>query len=213
VFSTDTAAPASFTETSALDQSAPVHDTSGTFAQFATAPLKANLDVIGVPTADVTISAPVHENAASAGGAPSLLVLFFKLYELKPGGEIVLAHRLIAPVRIADFTHPVHVELPGIVHRFTKGSRLALTVAASDAAYRGNNLTGPVTILTSKAVPGVLTIPFVPPSAQKSLIASGIAPPIPSRGGAGNGSGKPGGGSGGSHGGDGGDGGDDGDDG
>ena len=193
-FSTPTlGAPASYTETSAIDQSQPVKDAAGTFAQFVGRPLKANLDVIGVPTADVRISAPVHENAVAAGGAPSMLVLFFKLYEIKPSGQIVLAHRLIAPVRIADYTHPVHVELPGIVHRFTKGSRIALTIAASDAAYRGNNVAGPVTILTSKALPGVLRLPFVPASAQTRIRAAGLDARIPAGGAAG---GQPGGGSG-----------------
>ena len=72
--------------------------------------LPQNLDVVGVPTADVTLSAPTFENAASTGGAPAELTLFFKLYDLKPDGTIVLAHRLIAPVRIADFTHPLHVD-------------------------------------------------------------------------------------------------------
>jgi predicted acyl esterase len=193
-FPVTTATATSYTETSALDQSTPVRDAPGTFAQFTGAPLAANLDVIGVPTADVTISAPVHENAASAGGAPSLLVLFFKLYEIKPGGEIVLAHRLISPVRIVDFTHPVHVQLPGIVHRFTKGSRIALTIAASDTAYRGNNLAGPVTILTSKAAPGVLRLPFLPASAQQKVTPGAVAPPIPGRGNGGKGDGGSGGG-------------------
>ena len=81
----------------------------------------------------------------------------------------MLAHRLIAPVRIADFTHRVHAQLPGIVHRFAKGDRIALTVAASDGAYRGNNASGPVTISTSPGSPGVLTLPVVAPRAQKPV--------------------------------------------
>jgi ABC-2 type transport system ATP-binding protein len=159
-------APTSYTETSALDQSQPVRDAPGTFAQFATPPLTANLDVIGVPSVDVKVSAPTFENAASAGGAPALLVLFFKLYDLRPNGEIVLAHRLISPVRIVDFSHPVHVQLPGIVHRFAKGDRIALTVAGGDAAYKGNNTSGPVTISTAPGQPGVLRLPVVAPSKQ-----------------------------------------------
>src|SRR4051794_9272422 len=162
-------APSSYTETSALDQSRPVTDAPGTFAQFTGPPLPADLDLIGVPSADVTVSAPTFDNAASAGGAPALLVLFFKLYDIKPDGTVVLAHRLIAPVRIADFTHPVHVELPGIVHRFKKGDRIALTVAASDAAYRGTNVPGPVTISTAPGAPGVLTLPVVPVASQAKV--------------------------------------------
>jgi predicted acyl esterase len=180
-FTASTGPATSYTETSALDQSQPVRDGPGSFAQFAGAPLTSDLDVVGVPTADVRIVAPAHEAAASAGGAPALLVLFFKLYELKPDGEIVLAHRLIAPVRIADFTHPVHVELPGIVHRFTKGSRIALTIAASDAAYRGNNVSGPVTIVTSPSAPGVLKLPVTPVAKQRKVPRHPLAPPIPNR--------------------------------
>src|SRR3954447_10056721 len=161
-------APTSYTETSALDQDQPVTDAPGTFAEFTGTALPQNLDVVGIPTADVTLSAPTFENAASTGGAPAELTLFFKLYDLKPDGTIVLAHRLIAPVRIADFTHPVHVELPGIVHRFPAGDRIALTVAASDAAYRGTNVVGPVTVSTSPASPGVLTLPVVGADAQPS---------------------------------------------
>jgi predicted acyl esterase len=162
-------APESYTETSAIDQSQPVTDPPGTFAEFEAPPLTGKLDVIGVPTADVTVSAPTFENAVAVGGAPSELVLFFKLYDIKPDGTIVLTHRLIAPVRIADFTHRLHVQLPGIVHRFAKGDRIALTVAASDAAYRGNNISGPVTISTSPGTPGVLKLPVVPASAQKPV--------------------------------------------
>jgi predicted acyl esterase len=95
-------APTSYTETSALDQDQPVTDAPGTFAQFTGAPLASDLDVVGVPTADVSFSAPTFANAASAGGAPALLTLLLKLYDVKPDGTIVLAHRLIAPVRIAD---------------------------------------------------------------------------------------------------------------
>src|SRR5207302_1493143 len=169
-FVTPTAgAPESYTETSALDQSQPVTDPPGTFAQFEGPPLKAKLDVIGVPTADVSVSAPTFENGVAAGGGPSELGLVFELSDIKPDGTIVLAHRLIAPVRIADFTHRVHAQLPGIVHRFAKGDRIALTVAASDAAYKGNNASGPVTISTSPGFPGVLKLPVVSPRAQKPV--------------------------------------------
>jgi ABC-2 type transport system ATP-binding protein len=168
-------APLSYTETSALDQSQPVFDAPGTFAQFVAEPLEADLDVVGVPTADVTVSAPSFENTASATGAPGLLTLFFKLYDINPDGSVTLVHRLISPVRIADYTHPVHVELPGIVHRFEKGDRIALTVAASDAAYRGTNVVGPVTISTSSAAPGVVSIPTVVEREQLQVRALPLA--------------------------------------
>ncbi len=174
-------APTSYTETSALDQSGPVTDAPGTFAQFAGPPLAADTDVVGVPTADVTISAPTFENAASTTGAPGELTLFFKLYDIKPDGTVVLAHRLISPVRIADFSHPVHVDLPGIVHRFAKGDRIALTIAASDAAYRGTNIVGPVTVSTGDAAhPSVVTLPVAPAAKQRAVGAAPLADAVPS---------------------------------
>jgi ABC-2 type transport system ATP-binding protein len=172
-------APLSYTETSALDQDQPVTDAPGTFAQFSGPPLTGDLDVVGVPTADVTVSAPTFANTASATGAPGLLTLFFKLYDVKPDGTVVLAHRLISPVRIADFSHPVHVELPGIVHRFAKGDRIALTVAASDAAYRGTNVVGPVTISTSPSSPGVVSLPVVAAGSQQKVAEAPLAAGLP----------------------------------
>jgi ABC-2 type transport system ATP-binding protein len=172
-------APTSYTETSAIDQDQPVTDAPGTFAQFVGAPLPADVDVAGVPTADVTFSAPTFAAAASSAGAPGLLTLFFKLYDLKPDGTVVLAHRLIAPVRIADYTHKLHVELPGIVHRFPKGDRIALTIAASDAAYRGTNVVGPVTISTSPGDPGVVTLPVVAAGQQAAVAESPLRAGLP----------------------------------
>jgi hypothetical protein len=181
-FSTPAAgAPASYTETSALDQSQPVTDAPGTFAEFTGAPLAADTDVVGVPTADFTVTAPTFAGAASGGGAPALLTLFVKLYDIQPDGTVVLAHRLIAPVRIADYTHPLHVELPGIVHRFPKGDRIALTIAASDAAYRGTNVAGPVTIDTSPANPGVVTLPVLPAAQQQAVKATPLAAGLATR--------------------------------
>jgi predicted acyl esterase len=179
-FSTPAAgAPTSYTETSAVDQSQPVTDAPGTFAQFAGQPLANDLDVAGVPTADVTVSAPTFAAGASAAGAPGLLTLFFKLYDIKPDGTIVLAHRLIAPVRVADYTSPLHVELPGIVHRFAKGDRIALTIAASDAAYRGTNVVGPVTISTDPSSPGVVTLPVVDAAQQRTVASAPLAAGLP----------------------------------
>ena len=145
--------PTSYTETSALDQSQPVTDAAGTFAQFSTGPLKRNLKVVGVPKVRVRLSAP--SIAATQGSGPGgKLVLFFKLYDIQPDDTVVLPHRLIAPVRVADVTKPFTVQLPGIVHRFPKGDRIALTIAGGDAAYRGNVASAPVSILADPGKAG-----------------------------------------------------------
>ena len=55
-------------------------------------------------------------------------------------------HRLISPVRVADVTQPVHIELPGIVHRVRGRSPAPLVVLAStDAAYKNAYAVQPVT--------------------------------------------------------------------
>lgn len=49
-------------------------------------------------------------------------------------------------MRVADVTKPVHIELPGVVHRITRGHRIELMLAASDSAYDGNRIVQPVTV-------------------------------------------------------------------
>jgi predicted acyl esterase len=151
-------APASYTETSAVDQSNPVTDTPGTFAAFASAPLAADTDVVGIPRVTVKLDAPTFTNS---GQPADQLVLFAKLYDVAPDGTIDLPHRLISPVRIGDLSKPVTIMLPGIVHRFKKGDTIRLVLAASDAAYRNNAMTGPVTVTVDPAAPSELDIPVL----------------------------------------------------
>lgn len=160
-FVTPAQAPASYSETSALDQSQQVIDAPGTFASFRSAPLATDTDVAGVPTVDVQLSAPL--NRVTLDPAQDL-VLFVKLYDVSPNGSLTLAHRLVAPVRIPDSNRTVHIELPGLVHRFPAGHRMELVIAGSDAAYRGDSATYPVTVSTDPAHPGVLTVPVLAPT-------------------------------------------------
>jgi predicted acyl esterase len=160
LFSVAPEAPASYTETSAVDQSQPVRDTSGTFVGFSTAKLAHPMTIIGSPTVRLHISAPsfaVTQKANPAGH----LVVFVKLYDVAPDGTITLQHRLISPVRIGDVTKPVLVHLPAVAQRIPAGHRLELVIAASDAAYRGNSLGGPVQIDTGKSALDVLRLPTV----------------------------------------------------
>jgi ABC-2 type transport system ATP-binding protein len=157
-FAVNPQAPASYTETSAVDQSQPVSDTQGTFAAFSTPPLAADTDVVGIPQVTVKLSAPTFTNS----GQPSdQLVLFAKLYDVAPDGTIDLPHRLISPVRIGDLSKPVTIALPGIVHRFKKGDTIRLVLAASDAAYRNNTLAGPVSVTVDPKAPSELDIPVL----------------------------------------------------
>jgi len=159
-------APTSYTETSAVDQKTPVTDAPGTTASFTSGALAADLDVVGIPKVTLRVSAPTFAQTQAQGPA-GMLSLFLRLEDVAPDGSSVLPHRLISPVRIPDVTKPVEIELPGIVHRFAKGHRLRLVVASSDAAYKGNQLVGPVTIAADPKAPGVLTIPESDPAAAK----------------------------------------------
>ncbi|MEO6857799.1 MAG: CocE/NonD family hydrolase [Solirubrobacteraceae bacterium] len=158
---TSAGSPTSYSEISAVEQNTepggPPYDVPGSFAEYETAPLTQNTDVIGLPTATVNVTAPVQ--AQNPFGPAGSLVLFLKLYDLSPSGSITLPDKLIAPVRIPSGGGTIRVDLPGIVHRFPAGDRIALVVAGGDQAYRGNNVAGPVTISTSPSAPGVLHLP------------------------------------------------------
>jgi hypothetical protein len=155
-------APTSYSEISAVETNAEPgsepSDVPGSFAEYETGPLAQNTDVVGIPSVDVKVSAPVHQGI-SPTGAIGNLVLFLKLYDLSPSGYITLPDKLIAPIRIPATGGSIHVDLPGIVHRFPAGDRIALVIAGGDEAYRGNVVAGPVTISTSPSSPGVLHLP------------------------------------------------------
>jgi ABC-2 type transport system ATP-binding protein len=146
-----------YTEASYLDQTLPVTDPPGTAVRFSTLPLTGPLDVVGSPRLTVTLDAPTVR-ATQAAGPGGQLVLFAKIYDVGPDGSVELPHRLISPVRLADVTKPVTVELPAIVHRFAPGHRLAVVLAAGDLAYRGSTLPQPVTVRTGD-VPGQFVLP------------------------------------------------------
>ncbi|WP_448626919.1 CocE/NonD family hydrolase [Geodermatophilus sp. URMC 64] len=146
-----------YTETSFLDQSGPVTDPPGTAIRFATAPLTRPLDVVGSPRLTVRLDSPA---ALTQGAGPAgQLVVFAKLYDIGPDGAVELPHRLISPARIGDVTRPVTIELPGIVHRFEPGHRLAVVLAGGDLAYRGSTAPQPVTLTTGPGAVQQLTLP------------------------------------------------------
>ncbi len=172
--------PASYTETSAVDQSSPITDVPATTASFSSPALTDDLDVVGIPKVTLHLSAPTYAQSATAGPA-GMLVLFLRLEDVAPDGSVTLPHRLIAPIRVADPTKPVSVELPGIVHRFAKGDRIRLVVAASDAAYKGNQVAGPVQVLVNPASPDALVIPESDPTAAKPVQKAGLGLQVAAR--------------------------------
>jgi predicted acyl esterase len=157
------AAPASYSEVSEFqgnqipNQAAKPSDSPGSFAAWKGPALKHRLDVAGIPRATFYISS---SNASSSSTATELQ-LFAKVYDIAPDGTIDLVRRLISPVRVRNINKAIHVQLPGIVHRFAKGHRIELVVAATDSAYRNTNLVQPATASTSKKHPVVLQLPVV----------------------------------------------------
>ena len=157
-------APLSYSEVSALqgatipnDKTAP-YDTPGSFASWSSAPLAAPVASVGSPTLTLHLSSPVAAASQGAGPAGHLL-LFAKIYDVAPDGTTTLVNRLISPTRVADVTQPVQIQLPAVVHRYEAGHVLRVVVSATDAAYRNNAEVQPVTVLTSPAAPGVLSLP------------------------------------------------------
>ena len=159
-------APLSYTETAALqgvvvpDGVTPPYDTPGSYAQWTGQPLASPLVTVGVPTLKLRLSSPVAERTQAAGPAGQLLI-FAKLFDIAPDGSKTLVHRLISPARVADVTKPVTIELPGIVHRFEAGHRLAVVLAGGDLAYRGSTLPQQVSLATGPGRTQQLTLPVV----------------------------------------------------
>ncbi len=152
----------SYSETSGLEGGAvnnPPRDAPGTFAAFTTRPLARGVNLIGSSKLTVHLDAPTAAQTQTAGPGGKL-VLYAKIYDIAPDGTKTLHNRLISPVRIADVTKPVAVQLPGVAQRFRAGHRISVVLAAGDFAYRGNSVSHSVTVTTSPTAPGVLRLPL-----------------------------------------------------
>jgi ABC-2 type transport system ATP-binding protein len=155
--------PLSYSELSGLqgtalpDASTPPFDTPGTFVGWSSSALTHDVDVAGIPAATLHVQTPVSLDATAA----TELQLFVKVYDVAPDGSLTLVRRLVAPVRVANDDAPVHVLLPGFVHRFAKGDRIELVVAATDTAYRDADLVQPALISWSRTSPVELKLPVV----------------------------------------------------
>ncbi|MEU6357153.1 CocE/NonD family hydrolase [Streptomyces sp. NPDC047072] len=135
------------------------YDTEGTYLGWTSAPLTRSVDVVGAAKATLKVVSPAAERTQDSGDAADKLVLFAKLYDIAPDGTKTLAHRLVAPVRVADVNRPFTVTLPGVVHRYEKGHRLQFVIAASDDAYFGNRGIKPVSVVSAPGRAGVLELP------------------------------------------------------
>jgi len=156
--------PSSYSETSGVQSmepfsSIPPTDPPGTFAAFTSAPLAADLDSVGIPTLDFSLSATGSDSQLPA----TEVVLFGKIYDVAPDDSVLLVHRLVSPIRIADLSVPVHLNLPGVVHRYLAGHRLRLVLAATDQAYVGSRAPHTITITINPSTPFRLRLPVLSP--------------------------------------------------
>jgi predicted acyl esterase len=164
------AQPASYSETSGVqDQSPfdsiPPSDPPGTFASFESAPLSSNLDSVGIPVLHVSLSGAAASSASPAAEA----VVFAKIYDVSPSGSVTLVNRLVSPARLGA-GRQVTLTLPGVVHRYAKGDRIELVIAATDQAYIGARAPDVLSVSISKTDPAknVLELPVVSPKAETS---------------------------------------------
>jgi ABC-2 type transport system ATP-binding protein len=162
--------PASYSETSyAQDMepfaSIPPTDPPGQAVSFSTPALTGPVEVVGVPSLSLRLSAPlnvVNDPAAQP-------TLFAKLFDVAPDGSLELIRRLVAPVRVASTSTPVRLYLPGLVHRFDTGHRLRLTVASTDQAYTSSRVAQVLTVTNDPAAPNVLTLPVTAKTAGDAI--------------------------------------------
>jgi hypothetical protein len=142
------------------ENSPPAPDAPGTFAGYETGALTEDVDVAGIPSLRINLDAPTFSQSQKQGPG-GMLVLFAKLLDVDPAGSATLIRNRLAAARVADVTKPVEIQLPGMVHRFAKGHRIRLVVATSNSTSRGNDVAGPVSLVTDPAAPGVLSMPVL----------------------------------------------------
>ncbi|MFN2452290.1 MAG: alpha/beta fold hydrolase [Candidatus Dormibacteria bacterium] len=177
--------PASYSETSGVQDSKslpffyiPATDPPGESVSFTTAPLTRAANELGIPTLKVTVNAPVSSNA-DAAFQPEL---FTKIYDVAPDGTSTsLPERLVSPARIPGGLNTVTLTLPGIIHQFAGGHHIRLTIAATDQAYIGSKLAGPITFPIDPAAPDVLLLPIGdgPTTGIQNVQAASTGPTIP----------------------------------
>ena len=158
--------PSSYSETSEAGQLTAPSDPPGEFAAWQTPPLAADTDVVGVPELTFSVSAPATSNLDPA----TELVLFGKLYDVDAAGNATLVHGIVSPLRVADTSTPVHIYLPGQVHRYAAGHRIELVLASTDSAYLGSRIPGPITVSVDPAHPSVLSLPLGPAAAPGATL-------------------------------------------
>ncbi|MFT4235640.1 MAG: CocE/NonD family hydrolase [Microbacterium sp.] len=130
----------------------------GTQATWTSDPLTSDVDVVGVPTATLTVSTPLAAWRAQPGNTGNEVTLYLKIYDVAPDGTRGVVGSLSTPIRIDDTRQQVQVNLQGIIHRFAAGHSIAFAVAGGDLNFRGG--TTPATVTIDAGVDGqTLSLP------------------------------------------------------
>lgn len=112
----------------------PQFSVPGTTAEWASGTLPAPVTVVGAPALTLSVSS----DPGSDGTLPLSTVLFAQILDIGPDGTASTIHDLVAPIRLLESGGPIHVTLPGIVHRFETGHRIGLSLSGGNAGFRGN---------------------------------------------------------------------------
>lgn len=141
-------------------------DIPGQFVRYESPTLDEATDIAGAATVQLLAASPTKE-----------AVLFVKLYDVGSNGSQTLLGGQVAPIRLTglptslDQAKPVTVQLPGIVHRWSAGHRIRVTIATADQAYASPP--APTTYVVGLAE-GRLTLPQV--TANPIATASAVWP-------------------------------------
>jgi predicted acyl esterase len=151
--------PMSYSETSAVNGLVPLKpmDPPGQFAAYESAALTSDLVSVGIPQVDFNLQDLGH--AADAANPGLAVTIFGKIYDVDGSGNQTLVHGITTSERVTSFAQPVHLNLPGLVHKYLAGHRIELVIATSDAAYSNSHGAHVLTITTSQGAPGVLSLP------------------------------------------------------
>ena len=137
----------------------PETDLPGTAVGWTGPALTTNVDVVGSPMLDLSVSSPTAQ-LSQATGDSGRLVLFVKILDVDAAGRATLINNLFAPVRVPDAGKPFRVTLPGIVHRFATGHSIRVVAAGGSTNYRGG-LTPHAVTITTGSTGQALTLPVL----------------------------------------------------
>lgn len=149
-------------------------DLPGTSTAFTSAPLSADLDVVGLPSVRLRIAQGLSGVTDAALGDLGRAFAYVRLEDVSPDGGAKLPNEQIASVRVPADGSATTVGLPGIVHRFAKGHRLRLVIAGGDLAHRGNLVPTPLNVSVDPADPSPLRLPVVPAADQAPLLRAAV---------------------------------------